>query len=352
MNSKSGNIPWLDTLRALATLGVILIHVSTPVVKMSYGTHMEFWWIGNILDSAVRFAVPLFLMLSGATLLTKEYQLGDFYKRRLLRVFVPFVFWIIVYWIYRWWVLLPATQPKSFAGILQWGIDLFLKEGVSKHFWYIYMILVLYLFVPFLGRWLRNITMKWVLNILLVWVVLAFVCRAVPVNLYSWSGNYLSKLFGYFLYSGYLVLGYYLIKLQPPTWKVRPVAAIIFIITLLVSAVGTYLLSKQSAKLDQSLYGYLSINTIIQSVAIFMWIKDVEPRNKYLSLFWNTMSNYSYGIYLSHILVIGILFNNGIFWTMAHPLVSLPCITALTLICSFGIIFVLRKIPGGKYISG
>lgn len=352
MSSKSGNIPWLDTLRALATLGVILIHVSTPVVKMSYGTHMDFWWIGNILDSAVRFAVPLFLMLSGATLLTKEYQLGDFYKRRLFRVFVPFVFWIIVYWIYRWCVLLPATQPKSFAGILQWGVDLFLKEGVSKHFWYIYMILVLYLFVPFLGRWLRNITMKWVLNILLVWVVLAFVCRAVPVNLYSWSGNYLSKLFGYFLYSGYLVLGYYLIKLQPPTWKVRPVAAIMFIITLLVSAVGTYLLSRQSAKLDQSLYGYLSINTIIQSVAIFMWIKDAEPGNKYLSLFWNTMSNYSYGIYLSHILVIGILFNNGIFWTMAHPLISLPCITALTLTGSFGIIFVLRKIPGGKYISG
>ena len=64
------------------------------------------------------------------------------------------------------------------------------------------------------------------------------------------------------------------------------------------------------------------------------------------------MSNYSYGIYLVHIMVIDTFFRNGIFWTMAYPLISLPVVVMLTLITSLGIIFLLRKIPFGKYISG
>jgi hypothetical protein len=51
-------------------------------------------------------------------------------------------------------------------------------------------------------------------------------------------------------------------------------------------------------------------------------------------------------------MIIGILFQHGIYWKFAHPLVSLPLLTFIVLISSFGIIFVLRKIPGGKYISG
>ncbi|MDP4239108.1 MAG: hypothetical protein Q8904_06510, partial [Bacteroidota bacterium] len=86
--------------------------------------------------------------------------------------------------------------------------------------------------------------------------------------------------------------------------------------------------------------------------AIFLWIKDSGVKNKYLLLLQRTISNYSYGIYLVHILVIGIFFSNGIFWTMAHPLVSLPLVTLMTLMTSLFIIYILRKIPFGKYISG
>ncbi|HEY6915349.1 MAG TPA: hypothetical protein VI413_11785, partial [Paludibacter sp.] len=97
---------------------------------------------------------------------------------------------------------------------------------------------------------------------------------------------------------------------------------------------------------------YLSINTIIQSIALFVWIKDISSRSKYSSLIQSNISSYSYGIYLVHIMAIGILFQNGIYWNFAHPLLSLPLLTIGVLICSFLIIFVLRKIPFGKYIAG
>ena len=324
MANKPINIQWLDTLRALAMFGVIMIHVSSPLVHMTYGRNMPYWWIGNVMDSAVRFAVPLFLMLSGATLLTKEYKPGEFYKRRFSRVLVPFLFWIVVYWVYRWFVLLPKVQPHEMHAVLRWAANLFLKEGVSKHFWYIYMILFIYLFVPFLGKALHRLSMPAVSSILLLWVVLTFLCKGMPLNLYDWSGQYASKLLGYVLHSGYLVLGYYLVKLPVYPAKIRIGAALVFVSTVAISAVCTYFFSQSAHKLDLSMYGYLSVNTIIQSVALFMWVKDSGIGNRSASRFVETASNYSYGIYLAHILVIGIFFQYNIFWTMAHPLISVP----------------------------
>ncbi|MFT3751931.1 MAG: acyltransferase family protein [Paludibacter sp.] len=214
------------------------------------------------------------------------------------------------------------------------------------------MIIFIYLLVPFLGKGLRKLSLSVISNILLLWIVLTFVFKAVPLNMYNWSTDYASKFGGYFLYSGYLVLGYYLSKLATTTSKIRFCAGTVFTVSVGVSALATYLFSRQAGRLDLSIYGYLSINTIIQSIALFVWIKDLSIKDKNSSIIQSQISNYSYGIYLVHIIVIGILFRNGIYWSFAHPLLSLPLLTIGVLICSFGIIFVLRKIPFGKYISG
>ncbi|MCE5332660.1 MAG: acyltransferase family protein [Bacteroidales bacterium] len=352
MVSKANNIQWLDSLRTLALLGVIIIHISSPLVNMTYGKNMPYWWIGNVVDSAVRFAVPLFLMLSGATLLGKKYNLNEFYKRRFSRVLIPFLFWMVVYWIYRWVMLMPNQQPRELHGIVQWATGLFLTEGISKHFWYIYMILIIYLFVPFMGKGLRKLNMQVISNLILLWVVTTFALKSVPLNMYGWSGEYGSKLLGCFLYSGYLVLGYYLSKLPILSKRIRITAAGIFIMSVLVSAVTTYFFSKNAHKLDLSMYNYLSVNTIIQSIAVFMCIKDTRFKNKHTTGINHSISNYSYGIYLVHIMVIGVLFRNGIYWNFTYPLFSLPAIVIITLITSFGIIYILRKIPLGKYVAG
>jgi surface polysaccharide O-acyltransferase-like enzyme len=349
---KTNNIQYLDTLRALAILGVIIIHISSPLVNMTYGKNMPYWWIGNVVDSAVRFAVPLFLMLSGATMLGKDYKTGEYYWKRIIRVLVPFLFWIAVYWIYRWITLLPKQQPHDFQTILSWAGNLFLKEGVSKHFWYIYMILVIYLFVPFMGKGFRKLNSKMMLNLLLFWVVLTFVCKSIPLNMYSWAGDYGSKLLAYLLYSGYLVLGYYLSELPFTSQKICHSAAVIFLFTVIISGIFTYIFSKHSHKPDLTMYSYLSINTIIQTIAIFMWVKNFSIKNKYIFSVQSTISNYSYGIYLVHIMIIGILFQYGIYWSFANPLISLPLLTGIVLVCSFGIIYLLRKIPFGKLVAG
>ena len=353
MTDKNTNIQWLDSIRVMATLGVILIHISTPVVNMCWNKNMPYWWIGNIIDSTVRNAVPLFLMLSGATLLGREYRLKDFYQRRFGRVLIPFLFWLVVYIAYWWFTRFAPTHPNhDFAASVQWAVQLFLHEGISKHFWYIYMILFIYLIIPFLGKWLKKLNLTTISNILLLWALLAYLCKSTPLNMYNWSVDYGSKFLGYFLYTGYLVLGYYLYKLPVNASKLRPFAGIVFVLTIAVSAGTTYLLSAKAHSLDLNMYAYLSINTIIQSIALFLLFKDFTVKNRLISTVLRAISQYSYGIFMVHIIVIDVLYHNGIFWTISNPALSLPLIEILVAGLSMAVIFILRKIPYGKHISG
>ena len=350
--TQTTNIQYINTLRTLAIIGVIVIHISSPLVNMTYGRNMPYWWIGNIVNSAVRFAVPLFLMLSGATLLGKECRMDEFYRKRMMRVLVPFLFWIVVYFVYRWLMLIPKQQPHGIYNIAKWVIDLFLNEGVSKHFWYIYMILFIYLFVPFMGKAVMKASQQALSVFLIAWILLCVATYSMTLSFYKWTGDYPQKFLGYFQYAGFLVLGYYLRNINFKLSKTRFLAVLVFIITVVISAVVAYIVSKHNHKLNLRIYSYFSLNTIIQSIAVFLMLKDLNIKNNYLIIFQNTISKYSYGIYLVHIIVIGVLFRNGIYWSFAHPLVSLPLLTVMVLAGSFFIIFILHKIPGGKYVAG
>ena len=60
-------IDWINNLRFISVLAVITVHTVAPYVG-DYNCnldHPSWWHIGNIIDSTVRFCVPVFLMISG-----------------------------------------------------------------------------------------------------------------------------------------------------------------------------------------------------------------------------------------------------------------------------------------------
>jgi len=346
MNSENSikNIQYFDSLRVIATLAVILIHVATPVVNMNFGRNTGFWFIGVVLDNLVRFAVPLFLVLSGATLLTKQYTLVDFYKKRLSRVLVPFLFWLPAYWVFRWLMLREWERPLGFDAIVRWGTDLFVREGVSVHLWFVYMILLLYLFIPVISKILKSASRKSIVAFLVLWLILNHFQLFGLINFEGFSLLF-KKLYGYLLYSGYLVLGYYLHTLNSNYRLSRISALALYLSTVVIASLLTYYLSVQAGKQTLTAMNSFTLNTFAQVIAVYFLLKNIEFKNKYLVTFIQTISNYSFGIYLVHIMVISLFYRIGIFWTMAHPLISVPIVVLLTLITSFIVIFLLRKIP-------
>ncbi|MCB0577334.1 MAG: acyltransferase family protein, partial [Saprospiraceae bacterium] len=143
------SMAWADRLRNLATLLVIGIHVSGSVAQESSGFDTFSWWSGNLWDSLARPAVPLFVMLSGYLLLSKDYELGDFLKKRFSRVVIPALFWMIIYSFYNYFSKgSPATVAEAIRGIVE--------RPVHYHLWFIYLIIGLYMVYPILRPWVRN----------------------------------------------------------------------------------------------------------------------------------------------------------------------------------------------------
>lgn len=352
MKPTPNQIQYLDSLRTMATVGVILIHITSPLMNMTWNRNMPYWLMGDFATSLVRFAVPVFLLLSGATLLGKDYSLKDFYLRRFSRVVIPFLFWLPVYWIFRWTTLKPQQQPHDFQSIMDWAVELFLHEGVSKHFWYVYMIIFIYLAIPFIRKTIRQLSINHLIIISFIWIIFAYFIKNTPMNAYGWNGNFLHKFTGYFTYSGYLILGYTLTKIDTSKYHIRNWSAFVFVATWMIAALGSYFLSMNGQKQNLILHGYLHPNTIFQAVSLFLLLKDIHIQNPFILKIQNTISQYSYGVYLVHIIVLGILWNNRIYWNITHPLLSLPLLTIVTLLTSWCIIYLLRKIPGGKHISG
>ena len=97
---KINTIVWIDNLRILATISVIFLHVSSPLLYNFEGKEDLNWWTGNIYDGTVRFCVPVFVMLTGSLMLSKDYDLNDFLKIKLMRIIIPFLFWSVIYILY------------------------------------------------------------------------------------------------------------------------------------------------------------------------------------------------------------------------------------------------------------
>ena len=98
---SSGRVVFLDYLRALACLTVIIVH------------SCEFFYIGgddplciksltdlhwaNLIDSLFRPSVPLFVLASSYLLFPLRDDTATFFKRRFTRVAIPFIIWLVLY---------------------------------------------------------------------------------------------------------------------------------------------------------------------------------------------------------------------------------------------------------------
>jgi peptidoglycan/LPS O-acetylase OafA/YrhL len=87
-------------------------------------------------------------------------------------------------------------------------------------------------------------------------------------------------------------------------------------------------------------------------MGIFLLLKDKDISNKMLVPIRNFICKYSYGIFLVHVLVLFTIEDFGINWQLINPIIGIPITILICLVISSAIIFVVNKLPYGKYISG
>lgn len=150
----------LDWLRALAALTVVAIHVT--------GSYVSFLSAAYYANHVARFAVPLFIIISGFAL---QYSSGrktvyplPFYQRRLDRILWPYLLWTLFYILLVPFLLgqgLPHVSWRDAGRHLLWGTG-------SYHLYFLPIIIQLYLLFPILSRWVHKQPLVMLLSSLLI----------------------------------------------------------------------------------------------------------------------------------------------------------------------------------------
>ena len=103
--TERNRIVWLDVVRFVAMFTVVCCHCADPFNfyagdSTSDLESIKFW--GAAWGSILRPCVPLFVMITGALLLPVREDAWPFYRKRISRVFWPFLIWSVIYCLFPW----------------------------------------------------------------------------------------------------------------------------------------------------------------------------------------------------------------------------------------------------------
>lgn len=343
---KSNRVYYLDILRVIACLSVIMIHSSGTYVTKNIGSFN--FWIGNVFDGLARIGVPLFIMISGTLMLDKNYQFSNKKLiKHIIKMITFFVFWSAIYCII-FNIVYPILIKHQSIDIIK-VIGSLIKG--HYHLWFVYLIIGLYLIVPLLRLWVNDENKKYVEYFIILSIIFTYI---IP-QIISIGSNY-SNLFEHLNYimqnnlqlryvggfTTYFILGWYINNFDI---KNKKIIYLFGFLGLLISIIGTYILSITTGKALQ-MYGNLNINVLLQSVAIFIFVKEIfinvqNGNNKFI----NAISKYSLGIYAIHALVIQIMYKILSKINFDIALINIPIVFIVSFSVSFLCALILNKIP-------
>ena len=359
-------IAFLDYVRVFACFLVMLVHASENYYGAVGSTDMvgpqaflqneaDRLWV-SIYDGFSRMSVPLFMIVSAYLLapMKKGQSCWEFYRKRFLRIMPPFIFFMVLYsTLPMLWGQIDGEQSMNDLSRIWLNFPM-----LAGHFWFMYPLIGLYLFIPVISPWLEKVSAKeerFFIGLFLVSTCIPFLNR--------WFGEVWGQCFWneyhmlwYFSgYLGYLVLAHY-IRVHL-TWG-RSLRLWVGFLLMLVGAVATiwsfYVQAVpgvvHSTPVIEVGWAFCTLNCVALTAGTFLLFSCISipqpPR------FIAEMSRLSYGMFLMHI------FWLGLWVSVFKSILGLPTVAAIPVIavCTFISCFVATKlislIPGSKWIIG
>ena len=330
---KTSRFTWVDFMRSAGIFLVVLAHIDI------WDTRID--WIQTIYFTISRNGVPIFFMLSGYLLLSKEEDILTFFKKRAAKIIIPFFVWSIIYDIYF---------SNSFGDVFTLNAVLkmllrILRGPRAGHFWFFYALIGLYFFTPILRVFVAKAKKSDIIYYLSLWFI------TIPVFFILEQFTPLKngfELYYFTGYVGYFLLGIYLGRMQTTPYLMR--IALGLIIIGAVSTFAVYYLNLPPIDNKLPFRSYQSLNIILMTIGAFILLKATGERMRpSLAHFSEKVSRSSFGIYLIHPIIL-IWMSSG--WealgysTSTGPsIVIIPFVAVIAFLLSWGITFVMRKIP-------
>ena len=381
---------WIDWLRVAACFMVITVHCTEPFYIGGDGSQIltkadAFW--SSFFDSFVRACVPLFIVASSYLQFPLHYSTGEFFRRRAVRILIPFAIWTAVY------TLIWGEPVQNFKSLL---LNLNYSAG---HLWFVYMLIGLYMIMPLLSPWAEKVGKKELQAYIGIWLFTTLI----PFIRDIASGGTLSVIYGptgiprqalfplwgeaswntygtfYYLsgFIGYLFLGLYIRKFTGEmTWRKTLLISIPSFITGFAITFGGFIrrvmetsagVFPESGSIDKVVWWetswyYDALGVALMTLAWILLFRKIRSEGRFYRRIVLPVSKAGYGFYLCHMIILIPISGwfrdllgtgeNGIlgFWTTPVEIIGAAIVTfVLTAVVSV----ILQKIPKiGKYLIG
>lgn len=342
----------LDLLRVLACFLVLWQHSIEPyyispdfTLSINEDTPTLGW-----INSLTPIEVPLFVMISGYLLLPVRMETGSFFRRRFMRILLPFACWSIIYAAY-----FTLTRGETFghflSAVLYIPINFSMDAG---HLWFVYMLLGMYLIAPVLTPWLESCSRRQLQGYLGLW---AFTTLLPYIHLYFpeiWGEcfwNPTPMLHHFTGFTGYFVLGYYINRYG--TLPVNEALTLLVSGYLLTVAIYFHRLPSVTDISDYELcWRFCSINMAMMAYAVFSLICHIPWKGEdAVGRFITRYSMLSYAVYLSHMLFIW-AFREWFGDSLGRVYVAVPVIVTCSFLSAYIAMRLLSLLPKSRYWLG
>ncbi len=388
-HNKSREV-WIDWLRVIACFMVMIVHSTEPFYLGGDGGQIlcesDMYW-SAFFDSLVRMCVPLFLIASSYLQFPIHYSTAEFFRRRAIRILIPFAIWSVAYAFY-WGNAVENLQGLTYN-----------FNYSSGHLWFVYMIVGVYIIMPMLSPWAEKVSKRELQVYLGIWLftttlpILRDFLATADINLiygktglprqavYPLWGEASWNAYGTFYYIsgmiGYLLLGLYLRRFVPvKSWaKTLPVALPTYLVGFAITFGGFIrrVLLTQGGEFPvctdlphavwwETTWNYDSLGVVLMTIGAILMMRKISCHGFIYQTYVVAGAKASYGMYLIHMLVLSVIsawwINNLGTGLESHlGIWTTPVQILLTATCTFTIVScaatLMRRIPKiGKYLMG
>ncbi len=328
---------YITVLSIIACIAVIYMHVNDTFHGFGKGFR---WDSANVIESFCYFAVPIFFMISGSTLLDyrERYDTKTFFKKRLLKTLIPFLIWTAFYVIYN----LIFSPPEAIT--FKWFVDCLFNTKIQPVYWFFIPLFACYMAIPVISlipKEKRQSIFKYVIILGLITIsILPLVFRLAGLT-YNYG---LSMPILGCQYLLYVFIGYYLdnYKLSKGFKITTYVVGVLGLITMIV---GTYFMSYATNSVSGVFKVCYELPNLAWASSIFLLFKSLSE-TKFMDKMYkltNWFSDCTFGVYLIH-MTIFLLLRRILPFDTTHILFRLFAPIGIFLICSL-IVKLIKKIP-------
>lgn len=359
-------IVFLDYVRVFACFLVMLVHASENFYGAPGSTDMagpqsllateaDRLWV-SVYDGFSRMSVPLFMIVSAFLLVPmKEGQTAmEFYKRRAWRILPAFLFFMVVYSTVPmlWDQIDRETSVRDLSRI---ALNF---PTLAGHLWFMYPLISLYLFIPVISPWLTKATAReerFFIILFLISTLMPYLNRFFGEVWGQCFWNEFHLLWYFSGYLGYLVLAHYIrVHLDWSRSKRLYAGAALTAVGAVWTILSFYLQAVPGELHDTPVleigWSFCTINCVMLTTGAFLLFtcirKSETPR------IVADLSNMSYGMYLMHILWLGMwvrVFKDS----LGLPTVAaIPAIAACTFVSCYVATKFLSLIPACRWMAG